>query len=932
VTPERWQRLKALFHSIAERSPGDRVGLLTDRCVEDPEMRAQLESLLRHDEVDSSFLPSRPCAVRNPKLLSGQYVGPYRVTELLGSGGMGEVYKATDTRLGRAVALKLLSAVRSSPNDAERLLREARTASALKHPNICTIYDVGEHEGEPFIVMELLEGSSLQDMLSTGRLSLRALLDIGIQIAESLAAAHAAGIVHRDIKPANIFVGPGGRAKILDFGIAQLTEGALCADEPNRAAIATVSRTLPGFIAGTPAYMSPEQIQGVRVDRRTDLYSLGLVLFEMATGCPPPSQRTQQRLAVPTGSRAGGKRTAKIPQGLARIIERATKIDPGERQQSAGELIADLQRESRRLARRPLYAASVLLLIATGASGLVWLRRGDPDTLPRREWEQITNFADSAVEPALSPDGRSVAFLRAPRTFTSVGALYVMDLRDRIPRQMTSDDRMKMAPAFTPDGLNIAYTRIDENWSWDTWIIPVQGGEPKLLLRNASGLSWLGPREVLFSQIKRGIHMGIVSSRLEASNVHDVYLPQEDRGMAHRSYLSPDGKWVLLAEMDAGRWQPCRVVPRDGKSPGWQAGPSHASCTSGAWSPDGRWIYLTTNAGGAFHIWRQRFPKGTLQQVTFGASEEEGIAMAADGKSLITSVGAGTSSVWVHDRQGDLRISEEGNSFSPQIFADGHSVYYLAGQRLRAFMAQSGDLTMLDLRSGERRTLVNGQVISFTVDTQRNELAWIEDGESGPSLWAAPLGRVSEARKLAANAVPPIGTCGGEVIFGAREAGMIFPTLIGFNGANLRKALPHPIVTIRAVSPDCNWLVVEDRAPIGNVQSPTVIYRMQGSTESRFPLCASCFPAWVHGGRFFAVRFGGISDAEQRKNYLLPVPPGQLLPPLFRQGRLVSEDEVARAREVRTFPGSGLFFGRDLNEYVYVTLSTHRNLFRVPLM
>ena len=214
----------------------------------------------------------------------GTSVGHYRITDRLGRGGMGVVYKAEDTRLGRGVALKFLPDELAGDADAvERFTREAQAASALNHPHICTVHDVGEHEGRRFIVMELLEGVPLADRIAAGALPVEQVIEIGIEVADALAAAHARGLIHRDVKPANIFVTTRGTAKLLDFGIAKPASNATL-----ESAVATrAALTAPGGVAGTVAYMSPEQVRGEALDGRTDLYSLGVVLFEALAGRPP---------------------------------------------------------------------------------------------------------------------------------------------------------------------------------------------------------------------------------------------------------------------------------------------------------------------------------------------------------------------------------------------------------------------------------------------------------------------------------------------------------------------------------------------------------------------------------------------------------------------------------------------------------------------
>jgi dipeptidyl aminopeptidase/acylaminoacyl peptidase len=195
-------------------------------------------------------------------------------------------------------------------------------------------------------------------------------------------------------------------------------------------------------------------------------------------------------------------------------------------------------------------------------------------------------------------------------------------------------------------------------------------------LPNASGLIWTAPQRVMFSEIKSGEHMAIVSSLESRAESREIYVPPHERGMGHRSYLSPDGKWVLIVEMDNGEWLPCRVVPFSGGSSGKRVGLPDAPCTNGAWSQDGKWIYLSLHTGTNFHIWRQRFPDGEAKQITSGPTEEEGMAFAPEGRSLITAVGLRQRSVYVHDSHGDRQISLEGYAYMPSMSTDGKKIYY----------------------------------------------------------------------------------------------------------------------------------------------------------------------------------------------------------------------------------------------------------------
>ena len=340
---DRWNHVDRLLQSALDIPAVERDAYLRNACGGDRRLEDEVRSLLAaHDSADGFLgapaidLAARELAGersddgsqagRDP--LIGQTLSHYRIVDRLGGGGMGVVYKAEDTRLRRSVALKFVSEELSrDPEALSRFAREAQTASALNHTNICTIYDIGEQDGRSFIVMEYLEGTTLQDRLAAGALSLNTLLDVGIQIADALDAAHSAGIIHRDIKPANIFIASRDRVKVLDFGLAKMR-----APATPQADVTTIAGTRQGVVMGTAAYMAPEQARGEAVDHRADIWSFGLVLYEMVKGTRPPQAVRLRVEASPE---------------LERIVSKCLETEPDLRYQHAADLRTDLERLKR---------------------------------------------------------------------------------------------------------------------------------------------------------------------------------------------------------------------------------------------------------------------------------------------------------------------------------------------------------------------------------------------------------------------------------------------------------------------------------------------------------------------------------------------------------------------------------------------------------
>jgi eukaryotic-like serine/threonine-protein kinase len=420
---ERWHRVESLFHEALAKSPVERSSFLDKACSGDTALLQEVESLLAHERLASDFLESdgsdaKPAAPHDP-VPSGERIGPYIVMEPLGAGGMGVVYKAHDQRLDRDVAIKFLS--RRMADDAASLQRfggEARAASALNHPNICTVHDVGEYQERPFLVMERLEGQSLKERIAQKPLDVQELASVARQVCAALQAAHDKGIVHRDIKPANIFVTHGGQVKVLDFGLAKKGVERLALRSEADMNTQSLTLTAAGTIIGTPAYMSPEQAVGEDVDARGDIFSLGVVLYEMATGRAPFRGKTPAGILGSILTEQPPKPSSlesAVPAKLDRVILKALEKDPVNRYQSAAELSADLDEfANARGIRRVRWIAATVVGIAIVAGAAAVGKLGYPllETPVGQMPRQVTANPpeDPVMQASLSPDGKTVAY------------------------------------------------------------------------------------------------------------------------------------------------------------------------------------------------------------------------------------------------------------------------------------------------------------------------------------------------------------------------------------------------------------------------------------------------------------------------------------------------------------------------------------------
>jgi Tol biopolymer transport system component/DNA-binding winged helix-turn-helix (wHTH) protein len=582
--------------------------------------------------------------------------------------------------------------------------------------------------------------------------------------------------------------------------------------------------------------------------------------------------------------------------------------------------------------RIAIYAAGIVMLAAM--FGARARRTAAPKPV---NYTQVTNFSDVVFSPAISPDGRMIAFIRGSDTsFPTLGEIYIKMLPDGEPVQLTHDSLPKYGVSFSPDGSQITYTLSDLAHGWSVVTISALGGEPRLLLSNAAGLTWLDAHHVLFSEIKTGLHMGLVMSTDDRSELRDIYLPEHERGMVHYSYASPDRKWVLIVEMGpTGGWQRCRLLPLDGRSAGSPVGPP-GPCTSAAWSPDGSWMYFSAYAKGSSHLWRQPFPNGEAEQITSGPADEAGIAVSRDGRSVISSVGMNDSGVWLHDSRGDRLISSEGYASLPSFSRDGRSVYYL----LRRESPESPqELWVTEIASGKSEPVVQGfSVRRYDVSSDGKEVVFeMNPPDRQTQLWLASLDRLFPPRMLASSGEDsPFFGPDGEVIFRMSEGKQNYLFRMKRDGSGRTKLMSGPIINLGGTSPDGRWAVAT--LPVDEVPSTAVFaVPVQGGSLRR--ICpAACMAKWSSDGTRFYVQ-QVLQGARGGNAVVLPVPRGKSLPDLPVQGIRSEEDSAAlpgsKVIEMSRFNpsrfGNNVAPGPAIDTFAYARAIVHRNLFQIPL-
>ena len=658
-------------------------------------------------------------------LAAGTKLGPYEILSPLGAGGMGEVYRARDPRLQRDVAIKVLpDFVSRDPDRLRRFEHEARAAGALNHPNIIAVFDVGRHEGVPYLVTELLEGSSLRDRLMAGPIPARKVTDLGVQIAHGLAAAHDKGIVHRDLKPDNIFICRDGRARILDFGLAKLAEPETC--NTTVTSLGAIDQTGTGVVLGTAGYMSPEQVRGEKADSRSDIFSFGVVLYETLTGKRAFSGSTAADRASailkedPPDLRASG---LNISPALSRIVHRCLEKNPQERFESARDLafyLETLRADSdsggikvsgsalpmRSLGTWVTAAAAILALFAAG-----WLSRGriQGNKSQPVKFLRLTDFAGLEESPAFSPDGRSVAFVS-----DSSGSrqIYVRLLAGGPPLQITHDAGAHLEPRWAQDSASIIYyTSPPEGDAQGTlWEVPALGGSPRRLESSLSGadVSHDGKRLTFFRLGEK--QMQLVASDRDGSNARVVM--QAPVSFSYRKpRWSPDDRSIAFLHSRENWSDDVYVVRAEGGNPK-QVSDDNTLMSGLAWLSDGSILYSSARGSTVLylptmHLWQISASGGVPQQVTFGEAGDENPDVDRDGRIVVSRTHM-QFDIWKFPTGGDpaenvrraVRITHQtGQVQTPTLSPDDRMMAYLSDN------GGHGNLWVMNLTTGDTRQI-----------------------------------------------------------------------------------------------------------------------------------------------------------------------------------------------------------------------------------
>ena len=806
----------------------------------------------------------------------GKNVSHYRVLEKLGSGGMGVVYKAEDTKLGRTVALKFLPPELTRDEKAkQRFIHEAQAASAMEHSNICTIYEVDETEdGRMFICMAYYEGKTLKDEIEEGELDIERAVDITIQIAHGLVKAHAQGIIHRDIKPANVFITNDDQVKILDFGLAKLA--------------GQLKLTTTGKAMGTAAYMSPEQVSGEDVGPRTDIWALGVILHEMATGRLPFLEEYEMAVMysiVHEEPETISSLRPGVPAELEKIVNKAMAKKQAERYQNAGELLTDLGMLKRKLefedysasrtwqfdrgARKPITSIALFAVLAAAIAIIVWLSTRREDRIPGLPGQplQVTSGKSWEGEPTLSPDGERIAYAS---DIAGNRDIFVIDVRGGNPLQLTSDPASDTCPTWYPDGSALAFVS-DRRGRTSIWKVSQLGGGATLLLSDAvdPAVSPDGER-IAFSVPSPGGDFRIGMASLSDPTAVTMLTGDEDGVWSHRCPAwSPDGRMICYATQH-DLW----IVPSTGGRARKLSSGGNRDY-SPAWSSNGKLIYFSSRREGTIALWRIAAAGGIPQRLTMGTGSENRPTICADGSRFAYATQVTSTDLFIRDLDSGEETKMQGTRDDwMAAMAPDKSVIVYASDR----MGSKTDLWIQPLDQGlpsgsPRRLTDHPGIASHPVFSPDGTwLAYYRIIETQRDIWTLPLsgGRPIRFTEHEAEDIQPAWSPDGSALAFVSSRGGYSRIWIASVSEGKRTSPPRPLTgedlnayaptwsrdgkTIAFVGMKENLLEVwtmpaDGKAPARQITSGATAFRVRWD-----PLTGAILASGTWGGDWYTLR------------------------------------------------------------------------------
>ncbi len=904
MNADRWKQIDALFDAVLEIPKNEREAFLSEKCAGDEILRREVSSLLEAQKETDSFLENSAMNLMAKEIahnettvaevsIVGRELGNYRIERPLGAGGMGEVYLAYDSKLKRQVALKILPAAFVLDDERiKRFEREARAVSALNHPNIVTIYDFGQAENVNYIVTEFIEGKTVRELINSNP-SLKETLAIVSQICDALAAAHKLGIIHRDIKPENIMMRPDGYVKILDFGLAKLNPQA------DSIHVSLTNYTQKGTIIGTLAYMSPEQISDEKVDHRTDLWSLGVVLYEMLAGKNPfkgENRQATMNAILTLDPPPISEFNSSVPAELDAILSKALEKDADVSYQTASDFRADLKRVRREIDSSPslrttggarknaaktrknyLFFAAAIALILTGFGIRFFLKTNDAKkSAEAGEWTraqqiQLTNFAAIKSHPSLSPDGKSFIYTNETVKDTDI---FLQRIGGGKPNNLTADspNENRMA-AYSPDGKLIAF-RSERNPS-GIYLMEETGENVRRVSDFGFHPSWSPDgKQIVVCDKVADVATGhtIPNSSLSIIDVETGNRKLLDtKGDAIQPSWSPHGQRIAFWFVEEGKLGEIATIPASGGESVVIA--QNASMDwNPVWSPDGKYIFFGSDRGGSMNLWRVSVDEetgtatGEPESVTMPALYVRHFAFSRDGKTLayiryetqsnlqsiaFDPVNLKTVGEVNFITRGNKQISMPALSPNGAEFVIRHPA--LTQEDLVVFNRDGSNwrtLTNDKFRDRTPRWSPDGKTIAFTSDRSGKYQIWMINADG------SNLRQITFTEKTGATA-PVFSPDGSQIAFSEIDGKNLSPFILDLT-KTWQEQTPAPLpplpnykgsYPVRDWSPDGNKLLLLMFETENNEQG-IVVYDRKTSTYEKMTDSGS-YPIWFNDSRHF---------------------------------------------------------------------------------